>query len=124
MLIKRRTFGKLAAAGTATGLASPALAQGKPFTIGFGMALTGRLASNGKSALLGMQIWEEDINARGGILGRPVKLVYYDDQSNPANVPSIVTKLLDVDKVDFLLGENGTNIIAPAMPLVMRRNLV
>ena len=71
-----------------------------------------------------MQIWEADVNAKGGLLGRPVKLVYYDDQSNPANVPSIVTKLLDVDKVDFLIGENGTNIIAPAMPLVMRRHLV
>lgn len=66
-------------------------------TIGFGMALTGGLAPNGKAALLAMQIWEEDINKRGGLLGRPVKLVYYDDQSNPSTVPGIYTKLLDVD---------------------------
>ncbi|MSP04007.1 MAG: hypothetical protein EXR05_01900 [Acetobacteraceae bacterium] len=66
-------------------------------TIGFGMALTGGLAPNGKTALLAMQIWEEDINKRGGLLGRPVKLVYYDDQSNPSTVPGIYTKLLDVD---------------------------
>ena len=46
------------------------------------MSLTGGLAPNGKSALLGMKIWEEDINAKGGLLGRKVKLVYYDDQSN------------------------------------------
>ena len=50
-----------------------------------------------------MKIWEEDINAKGGLLGRPVKLVYYDDQSNPSTVPGIYTKLLDVDKVDLIV---------------------
>ena len=59
----------------------------QPITIGFGMALTGGLAPNGRSALLAMQIWESEINAKGGLLGRPVKLVYYDDQSNPSTVP-------------------------------------
>ena len=68
-----------------------------PITIGFGMALTGGLAPNGKAALFAMQIWEKEINARGGLLGRPVKLVYYDDQSNPSTVPGLYTKLLDVD---------------------------
>ncbi len=127
MHIKRRTFGRLAAAGTAAGLASelasPAIAQEKkPFTIGFGMALTGSLAPNGKSALLGMQIWEEDVNKRGGILGRPVKLVYYDDQSNPSSVPAIYTKLLDVDKVDIVTSGYATNMIAPAMPVIMQHD--
>src|SRR6185437_17137726 len=116
MLIERRKFGKLAVAGAAAGIAGPARAQGKkPFTIGFGMALTGSLAPNGKSALLGMQIWEEEINAKGGLLGRPVKLVYYDDASNPSNVPGIYTKLLDVDKVDIVTSGYATNMIAPAM---------
>ena len=62
---------------------TPAKAQapsGQPVTIGFSMALTGPLAANGKQALLGMKIWEEETNAKGGLLGRPVKLVYYDDQ--------------------------------------------
>ena len=70
-----------------------------------------------------MQIWVEDTNAKGGLLGRPVKLITYDDQSNPALVPGIVTKLLDVDKVDILIGGNGTNLVAPALPLAMQRNL-
>ncbi len=78
------------------------------------MALTGGLAPNGKAALLAMQIWEQDINAKGGLLGRPVKLVYYDDQSNPSTVPGIYTKLLDVDKVDLVISGYGTNMIAPA----------
>ena len=97
MRIERRAFHKLALAGIATGFAGRANAQAKPLTIGFGMALTGGLAPNGKAALLAMQIAEEDINARGGLLGRPVKLVYYDDQSNPSTVPGLYTKLMDVD---------------------------
>ena len=60
-----------------------------PIKIGFSMALTGGLASNGKSALLAMEIWRDDINARGGLLSRPVELVYYDDQSTPSTIPGI-----------------------------------
>ena len=105
----------LAALGISHG---PARAQ-EPIKIGFGMALTGGLGGNGKAALLAMKIWEEEINAKGGLLGRPVKLIYYDDQSNPATVPGIYTKLLDVDKVDLVIGDYGTNLLAPAMPVVI-----
>jgi branched-chain amino acid transport system substrate-binding protein len=122
MRIKRRSFNSLALAGAATGFGNAANAQAKPITIGFGMALTGGLAPNGKSALLGMQIAEEDINARGGILGRPVKLVYYDDQSNPSSIPGLYTKLIDVDKVDIVVSGYATNMIAPAMPIVMQKD--
>jgi branched-chain amino acid transport system substrate-binding protein len=87
------------------------------------MALTGGLAANGKAALLAMKIWEEETNAEGGLLGRPVKLIYYDDQSNPATVPGIFTKLLDVDKVDLVCGDYGTNLLAPAMPVVIQHNM-
>src|SRR5580704_8755393 len=120
MPIERRTFNKLALAGAATGFAGTAGAQAKPLTIGFGMALTGGLAPNGKAALLAMQIAEEDINARGGILGRPVKIVYYDDQSNPSTIPGLYTKLLEVDKVDLITGGYATNMLAPAMPVVIQ----
>ncbi len=122
MRIKRRTFNSLAVAGAATGFAGAANAQAKPITIGFGMALTGGLAPNGKAALLALQIWEQDVNARGGLLGRPVKLVYYDDQSNPSNVPGLYTKLLDVDKVDIVTSGYATNMVAPAMPVVMQHD--
>src|SRR5207302_10241190 len=60
--------------------------------------------------------------ARGGLLGRPVKLVYYDDQSNPANVPGIYTKLIDIDKVDLLISSYSTNLVAPAMPVAISHN--
>ena len=113
---------------TAIGLAlagGAAFAQsGEPIKIGLSMALTGGLAPNGKSALLAEKIWEEDVNAKGGLLGRPVKLIYYDDQSNPSTVPGIYTKLLDVDKVDLVIGAYATAMVAPAMPIVIQRGKV
>ena len=104
---------------------APAAAQtGDPIKIGYSMALTGGLAPNGRSALLAQKIWEEDTNAKGGLLGRPVKLIHYDDQTNPATVPGIYTKLLDIDKVDLIIGAYGTNMLAPAMPIAMQRKKV
>jgi branched-chain amino acid transport system substrate-binding protein len=86
------------------------------------MALTGGVAPNGKQLLAALEIWRDDVNAKGGLLGRPVELVYYDDQSNPNNVPGIYTKLISVDRVDLLLGPYATNMIAPAMPVLMQTN--
>jgi len=114
--------GAILALTAATLAAAPAAAQsGEPIRIGFSMALTGGLAPNGKSALLAQKIWEEDVNAKGGLLGRPVKLVYYDDKSSPAEVPAIYTQLLDVDKVELVIGPYATAQIAPAMPIVMQK---
>jgi len=95
-----------------------------PIKIGFGMALTGGLSANGKPALLALQIWKDDINKKGGLLGRPVELIFYDDQTNPATVPGIYSKLLDVDKVDLVTSGYGTNLIAPLMPIAMERKLL
>jgi branched-chain amino acid transport system substrate-binding protein len=99
-------------------------ADAPPIKIGFGMALTGPLAGGGKSALLALQMWAEDVNGRGGILGRPVQLIHYDDQSNPSTVPSIYTKLLDIDKVDLVISGYATNQIAAAMPVIIPRGLL
>jgi branched-chain amino acid transport system substrate-binding protein len=128
MLTPRNPWGFVvsifAAAAFAAWCALPASAQvpsGEPIRIGFGMALTGPLAANGKMSLVAMKIWEEDVNAKGGLLGRPVKLIYYDDQSNPGTVPGIYTKLLDVDKVDFAVSPYASTQIAPAMPIMMQK---
>jgi branched-chain amino acid transport system substrate-binding protein len=125
--LKTKTFAWIA--GVALTLTAGAMfvintanAQTKePIKIGFSMAQTGPLGPNGQQALLGMKIWEEETNAKGGLLGRPVKLIYYDDQSNPSTVPGIYTKLLDVDKVDLVLGGYATNMVAPAMPVIMQK---
>lgn len=126
-MIKRTVLKTLGAAllSAVAGLtALPTVAQQKPLTIGFSMALTGGLAGNGKAALAAMQIWEEEVNAKGGLLGRPVKLVYYDDQSNGATVPGIYTKLIDVDKVDMVMSGYSTAAIAPALPIVIQHKMM
>jgi branched-chain amino acid transport system substrate-binding protein len=103
--------------------AAPAQAA-DPIKIGLGMSLTGKLANNGKMSLMAMQIWEDDINARGGLLSRPVKLVFYDDQSEPGQVPGIYAKLLDIDKVDLIVSGYASTQIAAAMPIAIERKKV
>ena len=126
MLHKLKSRALTWVAGTSILLAgamvTTANAQNKePIKIGFGMALTGPLAANGKMSLVAMQVWEDDINAKGGLLGRPVKLVYYDDQSNPSQVPGIYAKLLDVDKVDMIVSGYASTQIAAAMPVAIQK---
>src|SRR5262245_15760825 len=86
---------------------SPSVAQ-QPVKIGMSMPQTGPLGAGGKAALLALQMWVEDVNKKGGLLGRKVEFIVYDDQTNPALTPSIYTKLLDVDKVDLLIAPYGT----------------
>src|SRR5580700_6088479 len=91
-----------------------------PIRVGMSMALTGAVAPIGKQVLTALQIWRDDVNAKGGLLGRQVELVYYDDQSNPNNVPQLFTKLIEVDKVDLFIGPYATNMVAPAIPVLMQ----
>jgi len=91
-----------------------------PIRIGLSVSLTGGVAPIGKQVLAALQIWRDDTNAKGGLLGRQIELVFYDDQSNPANVPGLYTKLIDVDKVDLLIGPYATNMVAPAIPVLMQ----
>ena len=94
-----------------------------PIKVGFSMSLTGAGGPAGKQVIVALEIWRDDVNAKGGLLGRPVELVYYDDQTSPANIPAICTKLVDVDKVDLLLGPYATNMIAAAIPVIAQRKL-
>ena len=110
-----------AAAIVFASISVPALAA-DPVKVGFSMALTGGVAQNGKQLLIALELWRDDINAMGGLLGRPVELIFYDDQSNPSNVPGIYTKLITIDKVDLLLGPYATNMVAAAMPVIVENN--
>ena len=112
----RMLFGAMLLGGAAAAQAA------EPIKIGFSMELTGPFAVVGKTGLLAFKIWEDEVNAEGGLLGRPVKLIYYDDQSNPSLVPAIYTKLIDIDKVDLLISSYGTNLVVPAMPVAISHN--
>jgi branched-chain amino acid transport system substrate-binding protein len=92
-----------------------------PLKIGYCLSLTGPLASNGKTARLAHQIWESDVNRRGGLLGRSVQMICIDDQTNPKLVADIYKRLLDEEKVDLVIGGYGDNSVAPAMPLIIER---
>src|SRR3954447_1872755 len=121
-LSRRQLLKSATAAGLALA-ASPAFAA-EPIRIGFAMSLTGPNAGAGKMFLVGREIWRHEVNSKGGLLGRPIEFVYYDDQSNPSLVPGIYSKLIDVDKVDLVLSAYSTNQIAPAMPVVMQKKMV
>ena len=100
---RRGVAGFGAALVVAGGLAAatPASAQnGDSIKLGFSMALTGPLAPNGKQSLLGAEIWAEEVNAKGGLLGRKVELVHYDDQSNPTMAPPSIFGLKPSSRTD------------------------
>ena len=119
--LTRREFASLAASLSAATLSRSAFAQSAegPIRIGHTMPLSGGLAGNGRPAFLAHRLWLEDVNARGGLLGRKVELVNYDDQSNAGQVPALYTKLIEVDKVDLVVSSYSTALTAPAMPVIM-----
>jgi branched-chain amino acid transport system substrate-binding protein len=120
--ITRRTAGKLGlAALAAPHFATTVIGQAAPIKIGSSMAMTGGLGPNGKSSLLAIKLWEEDINAKGGLLGRKVQIIFRDDQSNPSTVPGIYSQLLDIERVDIIMGGYATVPLAPTLPIAMQR---
>jgi branched-chain amino acid transport system substrate-binding protein len=123
MMNRREVFG-WAAAIALLGLASGASAEDGPIRIGMSMPQTGGLAGGGKASLLGIEIWKDDVNAKGGLLGRKVELVVYDDKSSASETPALYAKLLDVDKVDLLFAPYATVPTAPIMPLVKQRGML
>src|SRR5882757_1196369 len=96
-------------------------AASAPIRIGYCLSLTGPVADNSRSAQLAHEIWREDVNSRGGLLGRRVELICYDDHADASLVPGIYKQLMDEDKVDLVIGGYGTNTVLPAMPLIMER---
>jgi branched-chain amino acid transport system substrate-binding protein len=113
-----------AALAASAGLPRAAFAQQGPVKIGMSMPQTGSLGAGGQAALVALRLWVDDVNQRGGLLGRKVEFIVYDDQTNPANVPGIYSKLLEVDRVDLLIAPYGTVPTAPIMPMVKQRGLL
>lgn len=97
------------------------MAGSGPIRIGYCLSLSGPIAGNSRSARLAHEIWRDDVNARGGLLGRPVELVCRDDGADASRVPELYRRLMDVDGVELVIGGYGTNTILPAMPLIRER---
>ncbi|TZG31244.1 amino acid ABC transporter substrate-binding protein [Agrobacterium sp. B1(2019)] len=96
-------------------------AASMPLRIGYCLSLTGPLAENSRCARLAHEIWREDVNNRGGLLGRLVEFVCYDDYSDTATVDGIYKRLMDEDQVDLVIGGYGTKILMAAMPVIIHR---
>ncbi len=107
-------------------LPSPLLAQakGKPIRLGGSLAITGPLAENAKWIKRGYEYWAEKVNKTGGLLGRPVELVIYDDEGKPDKAVQLLEKLITVDKVDLLLGGYAGPSCAAQMSIAERYGMV
>src|SRR2546423_15323303 len=107
MTLRSRSLSRRQLLKTATAaglfLTAPAAFAADPIRIGFGMSLTGPNAGAGKMFLVGREIWRDEVNAKGGLLGRPVEFVYYDDQSNPSAGPGLFSQVPDADKGELVV---------------------
>lgn len=119
MAIDRRSF---AAALSAFSLPAAWAQQpaGAPIRIGGSLALTGPLSSTGLVHKLAGEIYIDELNKRGGLLGRPVEWVLRDDQSKPDVTRTLYEQLVASDKVDLLIGPYGTGAILSAMGVAQR----
>jgi branched-chain amino acid transport system substrate-binding protein len=89
-------------------------ATGTPITVGFSVSLTGSFSADGQAVLKGYQLWQADVNSHGGLLGRPIKLVYLNDNSDPTVATKDYTKLITQDHVDLTLGPFSSLLTTPA----------
>jgi ABC-type branched-subunit amino acid transport system substrate-binding protein len=120
----RRSLLTATAAGAAALALPSAFAQGAPIRIGSTLALTGPLSATGLTHKLVGEIYVEQLNARGGLLGRKVEWVLKDDQSKPDLARTLYEQLITADKVDLLMGPYATGAILSAMGVAQRYSKV
>jgi branched-chain amino acid transport system substrate-binding protein len=94
----------------------------EPIRVGVTVSLTGAYANLGQDQLEGMQMWADDLNARGALLGREVKLIHYDDASSPEKSAQLYEQLITKDKADLLLGPYSSNITLAASTVAEKHN--
>src|SRR5712671_3474400 len=118
MITRVTTTVALAVALLAGGLATGAAAQ-QPIKIGVNEPLTGSFAASGTYVVNGAKIAADEINAKGGILGKKLELVIEDNKSNPTEAAAVAEKLINSDKVPVLMGAWGSGFTLAIMPKLM-----
>jgi len=103
-------------------LVSPAVTYAKDIEVGTSVALSGKYARTGQEQLQGFQMWVEEVNARGGLLGQKVHLVHYDDESKPETGAKLYEKLITDDKVDLLIGPYSSDVTMAASTVAEKHN--
>jgi ABC-type branched-subunit amino acid transport system substrate-binding protein len=109
---------------TAVATANAQTPSGQPIRIGSTLALTGPLSATAQVHKLVGEIYVEQLNKRGGLLGRPVEWIVKDDQSKPDLARTLYEQLITSDKVDLLMGPYATGAILSAMGVAQRYNKV
>jgi branched-chain amino acid transport system substrate-binding protein len=92
-----------------------------PLVIGLSVSKTGSLLKSGQEVANGYQLWADQVNEQGGLLGRQVKLKIYDDQSDPSVGVRLYTKLVTEDKVDMVLGPFSSGVTSPVAAYLDRQ---
>ncbi len=100
----------------------PVASFAQDIVVGASVALTGKYARTGQEQLQGFQMWVDDVNARGGLLGRKVALKYYDDESKPETGAKLYEKLITDDKVDLLIGPYSSDVTMAASTVAEKYN--
>ena len=112
------------AAAAALAQSQAARAEPKSIVIGASVSLSGTYAGSGKYSIEGTQLWVEDVNARGGLLGRPVRLIYYDDKSDPNTGVQLYEKLITSDKVDLIVGPYSSGVTSAVSTVAEKHRMV
>jgi branched-chain amino acid transport system substrate-binding protein len=97
--------------------------QAADIVVGTSVALTGKYARTGQEQLHGFQLWVDEVNARGGLLGHMVKLKYYDDESKPETGAKLYEKLITHDKVDLLIGPYSSAVTMAASTVAEKHGI-
>src|SRR3954470_24322311 len=114
----------LAAAAIAAAAVSAGTAAKAPIKIGVSLPLTGDFSEPGSAALRGYQIWQQMVNAKGGLLGRKVQLIVKDDRSDQNTIVSDYNALINENKVDLLLGTFSSLLNLPASAVAEKFHMV
>jgi len=104
----------------ACGSSSNSGGSSSPILIGASLSLTGDFSADGQAYEKGYKLWASEVNAHGGLLGRPVKLIIKNDNSSPTQVDTNYTDLITVDHVDLTFGPFSTLLTAPAAEVAHR----
>jgi len=114
-----------ASVAVATAIAAPCLAQAQgTVRIGIALSQTGNLADSATHYWRGVELWRDDVNARGGLLGKKVEFVVYDDRSDPATSARLYERLITNDNVDLLISTIGSAQTATATAVAEKHKRV
>jgi len=95
-----------------------------PVRIGVALSQTGNLADSAAPYFKGLDLWREQANARGGLAGRPIEFVVYDDRSDPATAARLYEKLITDDKVDLVMSSLGSATAATGSAVAEKHKII